>query len=1214
MLCSLAALSVGLDARGQMAAGHYIGDGTDNRNIGDLSFQPNFICVKQVGFAAGKCRTSTMSGDAATIVHGGGLETNNIQAILTNGFQVGTDTDVNNSGSMHVWAAFKAVSAEFAVGSYEGNGADSRNLAPTGFTGITPAFVHVFDSLTSSGGSWFRYSTQSGDLAFNWGLSVDTANMIQGFYAGGFQVGTDNDVNDSDEAFHYVAWKAVAAEAKAGSFTGNGADNRNIAGVGFRPAFVALKFDGGQGVWSQGTLQSDTYSLPMTSWIWASNYIQGYTTDGFQVGSQGDVNQTTTAIHYFATAYNHPSAVRLAEFTARRTTRGTLLSWRTGVEEQNVGFHIYRERNGERHRITPSVVAGSGLSTVLGAQRPERSDGRSYAWLDATPSEPGDRYILEDIEFGGTRTLHEAIGVEVHALSTGPMASPSAPTPTQALEELENSPLLRRLSELSSGVTGKPKARVARGAGAAAGGVAMQLRSADVWAIAHEKLMRGAAVKIGISEQGYHTVSFTALRAAGLSASAKAERLQLFVDGKAVSMDVTGDGIGFYGEGVDTPYTGSRYYWLVELGAGEAPKRLQPAAAGGAAAGPGPLSFEMATAWQDRSLYVAGIANGEGNNFFGALMYDEPMEHRFLVKHGELTQPGSVEVSLQGTMFQPHVVGVVVNGERVGAVSFSDRAQKTERFAVAAGILKEGENVVRLVSETPSVSEGVSLLLDRMELRYPRQWIAEDDQLMFPLETGKEVTVGGFGAGGVRVLDVTDADAPFEVSVTETPGAVGSVTVVGPSGKAGGSGESTKRVLWAMGAAAQAGHSSDASKTGTVTVTSHQAGAWQAEGFAGAAFVIVAPSSMTEAMEPLAKLRRQEGWTVEVVAAESLYDAFGYGAKSPWAIRGFLESAVDAWATKPTHVLLVGDSTWDPRNHTGLGDGNVLPTKLVDTKSMETASDEWFVDFDDDGVGELAIGRLPAKTADEAKVMVDKILTRAPVLNRAVFLSGKHVGHNFEEDAEEVAKHLPADVPTVHLSAERSGSTDSKAALLRELDRGVGLVTLMGHGTVTTFPQDGILASSEAGAMLHGQLPLFVNLTCFTGMFQDLFNESLAESLMRSKGGGALAVWASSGYTFPADQKPMAESVFSQLGDKTLGEAVREAKTGLEEGDVKRTWILFGDPTLRFTLEPEGGGQLPSGCTCRLVPVDTAGPAPTHPAWWLAALGLGVWLRRAKRR
>jgi len=47
---------------------------------------------------------------------------------------------------------------------------------------------------------------------------------------------------------------------------------------------------------------------------------------------------------------------------------------------------------------------------------------------------------------------------------------------------------------------------------------------------------------------------------------------------------------------------------------------------------------------------------------------------------------------------------------------------------------------------------------------------------------------------------------------------------------------------------------------------------------------------------------------------------------------------------------------------------------LIDTQYLETASDDWFVDSNDDGLPEMAIGRLPVRTLEEAKILVSKTL------------------------------------------------------------------------------------------------------------------------------------------------------------------------------------------------------------------------------------------------
>ena len=73
-------------------------------------------------------------------------------------------------------------------------------------------------------------------------------------------------------------------------------------------------------------------------------------------------------------------------------------------------------------------------------------------------------------------------------------------------------------------------------------------------------------------------------------------------------------------------------------------------------------------------------------------------------------------------------------------------------------------------------------------------------------------------------------------------------------------------------------------------------------------------------------------------------------------------------------MLLVGDASADPRNYLGYGDFDFVPTKLIHNEVIETASDDWFVDFNGDGLPEMAMGRIPVSQCQEATTVITKIL------------------------------------------------------------------------------------------------------------------------------------------------------------------------------------------------------------------------------------------------
>jgi hypothetical protein len=338
----------------------------------------------------------------------------------------------------------------------------------------------------------------------------------------------------------------------------------------------------------------------------------------------------------------------------------------------------------------------------------------------------------------------------------------------------------------------------------------------------------------------------------------------------------------------------------------------------------------------------------------------------------------------------------------------------------------------------------------------------------------------------------------------------------------------------------------------------------------GADLVIISHRDFLNSMEPLRRDRESQGLSVALIDVADLYDEFNFGQKSPQAIKDFLTWARTHWTKAPQYVVLVGDGSFDPRNFLGLGDVDFVSTKLIDTAYLETASDDWFVDFNNDGLPEMAIGRLPVRTVEESDVLVSKIVgyeQTAPI-QEAVLVADINGVFDFETVSEELRGLLPSSIVIRKIFRGDFG-TDGEArnALIGTINQGPLLVNYLGHGSVELW-NGGILNSAEAGALINGwRLPFFINMTCFNGMFHDVYTESLSEALLKAEGGGSVAVWASSGLTEPEAQAMLNRELIKILfnGESiTLGEAVNRAKAATTDPDVRRTWILFGDPTTRL--------------------------------------------------
>ena len=271
--------------------------------------------------------------------------------------------------------------------------------------------------------------------------------------------------------------------------------------------------------------------------------------------------------------------------------------------------------------------------------------------------------------------------------------------------------------------------------------------------------------------------------------------------------------------------------------------------------------------------------------------------------------------------------------------------------------------------------------------------------------------------------------------------------------------------------------------------------------------------------------------------------------------------------------MLVGDGSYDPRDYFHLGSFDFVPTKLVDTAFMETGSDDALSDFDNDGIPEIPIGRLPVRTAAEADRAISKIVNFSPanVPQTALMVADTQGSYyfNFEQANDQASALLPPGM-TVQKVYRRLEPSDAaaRANIISKINSGAALVNYSGHGNVDVWTGAPIFSGSDAMDLTNGnKLPLVIVMDCLNGYFVAPAIDCIGESLMKAPNGGAVASFASSGLTIPDGQHEMGQRLFQSLysGQSiALGDATRLAKAATTDIDVRRTWILFGDPTMKI--------------------------------------------------
>jgi hypothetical protein len=347
---------------------------------------------------------------------------------------------------------------------------------------------------------------------------------------------------------------------------------------------------------------------------------------------------------------------------------------------------------------------------------------------------------------------------------------------------------------------------------------------------------------------------------------------------------------------------------------------------------------------------------------------------------------------------------------------------------------------------------------------------------------------------------------------------------------------------------------------------------------AGADIAMVTYGAFEGTLAPLVRAHQAEGKSSAVVPVNDLYDEFNFGERTPWAIRQFLQTANRNWKTPPTYLLLNGRASLDPRNYLGFGTLDLVPTRIVPSSSLMTASDDWFSDFNDSGMPTIATGRLPVGSVEEAVAVVGKIAryegesTNGSWTAKALMVADKSDTENFTQDSQTVQAQLPATLQVTDVLVDTVGTTEAPGDILNAINAGQVLVNYLGHGSEEQWSGYNIFDVTSVSSLTNGsQLPVFLMMDCLNGFFQDVYFEPLGVALMLASNGGAVAVLASSGLNDAPPQTTLdALIVQNALNVKgaTLGDAIVKAKLQISDPDVRRTFVLFGDPAMQVKQPP----------------------------------------------
>jgi len=517
--------------------------------------------------------------------------------------------------------------------------------------------------------------------------------------------------------------------------------------------------------------------------------------------------------------------------------------------------------------------------------------------------------------------------------------------------------------------------------------------------------------------------------------------------------------------------------------------------------------------------------------------------------------PASLSLDLQGgsdsTKVDPdHHVLISLNGVPLGEARWDGLAAFHIETSFDSSILGDGPNSFRLDNLDTTGGFDSVVYLDRFWVQYPHALVSEQGRLEGRAAFSGLVQAAGFFPGSF-LLDLS-ATPPRWLS----PVLTGSELLF--PAEAG-------RHYLAVSPEALLHPDVRPAAPASLRVASLQAD-----------WILIAPQELLPAAEPLAQQRQAQGLSAMAVSLEQLQDEFGFGERSPQAIRDFLAHAYHHWAApSPRYLLLLGDASSDPKGFLPTATRkDLLPSPLTKSTFLWTASDPSLAAVNgDDAIPDLAIGRITAGSLAEAEAAIQKILafeTASLSLtgNAVLVADNPDLAGDFEANANDIAL-LFQDRQVERIFLTELGST-TRSAVLNAFDTGASLVSYVGHGSQGVWASEGIFRAPDIGLLQpQPRQPFLLTMTCSNGYFISPWSNALSERLVLAQDKGAIAAFSPSGLSLDDAAHLFHRALVQQLetgGHERIGDLVLAAQKDYADTgafpELLSIYHLFADPAL----------------------------------------------------
>ena len=227
------------------------GNATDDTAItldGDKNMQPDLIWTKRRNASTNHDVWDAVRGALKQIAPNNGEAeasiSSSVKSFDTDGFTVGTNTNLNASGGTYVaWCWKESADAGFDIVSYTGNGS-ARTISHS--LSAKPHWI-IVKNRSDDDNYWQVQHKSLGatkNMLLNDTNAVATVSTFWNDTEGTtsvFSVGTHDDTNENTDSIIAYLWSEKQGFSKFGSYLANNSADGNFIYLGFRPAFFMVK-------------------------------------------------------------------------------------------------------------------------------------------------------------------------------------------------------------------------------------------------------------------------------------------------------------------------------------------------------------------------------------------------------------------------------------------------------------------------------------------------------------------------------------------------------------------------------------------------------------------------------------------------------------------------------------------------------------------------------------------------------------------------------------------------------------------------------------------------------------------------------------------------------------------------------------------------------------------------------------------------------------